>query len=57
MATINGHTVPDEDVDLFLNGETGEPISDEEWDEQKRRLADTSEERNWDELDENGDIA
>lgn len=35
---VNGHQVPAEMVDMFLSGKTGEPISDTEWDEQKRRL-------------------
>lgn len=38
MATTNGHEVPDELVEYFIDGRTGEPISDEEWDEQRRRL-------------------
>lgn len=35
---INGHKVPTDYVHLFLDGETGEPISDEQWDEQMNRL-------------------
>lgn len=35
---INGHMVDAEIVDLFLDGKTGQPISDEEWDVQKGRL-------------------
>lgn len=41
MATveINGHQVPEHKADLFIDGETGEPITDAEYDEQKARLA------------------
>lgn len=35
---INGHKVPAEYVDLFIDGRTGEPIPDDQWDEQMRRI-------------------
>jgi len=35
---LNGHEIPDEYADLFFDGRTGEPISDEAWDEQIRRI-------------------
>ena len=35
---INGHRVPAEYVDLFIDGRTGEPIPDDQWDEQMRRI-------------------
>lgn len=35
---LNGHQVPADQVDLFLDGQTGQPITDEQWDEQKARL-------------------
>lgn len=36
---INGHRVPAAQADLFIDGKTGQPIPDAEWDEQMRRLA------------------
>lgn len=36
---LNGHQVPADRVDLFRDGRTGQPITDAQWDEQKRRLA------------------
>ena len=36
--SVNGHSVPADEADLFFDGETGEPISDTEWDESKARL-------------------
>lgn len=36
--TLNGHKVPVEYVDLFLDGRTGEPVPDDQWDEQMRRI-------------------
>jgi len=38
FVVINGHKVPAEYVDLFINGRTGKPITDEQWDEQLRRI-------------------
>lgn len=38
FVVINGHKVPVEYVDLFISGRTGEPITDEQWDEQLRRI-------------------
>lgn len=35
---INGHKVDPAYVDLFIDGRTGQPISDDEWDEQMRRI-------------------
>lgn len=35
---INGHEVPAEFADLFIDGRTGEPIPDDQWDEQMRRI-------------------
>lgn len=37
---LNGHTIDTNETPLarFLDGESGQPISDEEWDEQKLRL-------------------
>lgn len=53
---INGHQVEEGFAELLLDGETGEPISDEEYDEQKRRIEETPDEPNWEPLDENGDV-
>lgn len=38
FVVINGHKVPIEYVDLFIDGRTGEPIPDDQWDEQMRRI-------------------
>jgi hypothetical protein len=35
---IDGHRVPAHLADMFYDGRTGERITDEEWDEQRRRL-------------------
>ena len=32
------HTVQADQADLFRNGHDGGPLTDQEWDEQKRRL-------------------
>lgn len=37
---INGHQVDAHQVDLFLSGRTGQPISDEAWDRAKRARSD-----------------
>lgn len=51
MATINGHEIDEHIVDKFLDGETGEPISDEAWDESKLRELETDpDEINWEPL-------
>lgn len=36
---VNGHKVDAAKADYFFDGKTGEPITDEQWDEAKRRLA------------------
>lgn len=35
---VNGHKVPADYADLFIDGRTGLPIPDEHWDEQMRRI-------------------
>lgn len=35
---FNGHLIDPDQVDRFVDGLTGEPITDEAWDEQQRRL-------------------
>jgi hypothetical protein len=35
---IDGHTVDPATADLFYDGDTGERVSDEEWDETQRRI-------------------
>lgn len=41
IVDFHGHKINTEEIPLsrFINQETGEPITDEEWDEQQRRLA------------------
>jgi len=35
---VNGYRIPAHEADLFHDGETGEPITDAEWDKSKARL-------------------
>lgn len=35
---VNGHNADPAAADQFFDGRTGEPITDEAWDESKRRL-------------------
>lgn len=37
---VNGHQVDAHQVDLFLSGRTGKPITDEQWDRAKRARTD-----------------
>lgn len=39
LVDLNGHKVPAARVDEFLHGSTGKPLTDAEWDESKRRVA------------------
>lgn len=38
FVVIDGHKVDPHRVDQFFNGDTGERVTDEEWDESQRRL-------------------
>lgn len=35
--SVNGHDVPAAEADRFFNGRDGSPLTDEQWDEDKRR--------------------
>lgn len=38
LVPFNGHMVDPARLDEFVSGRTGQPITDAEWDETKRRL-------------------
>lgn len=38
---IDGHNVPVDKADLFFDGETGKRLTDDEWDEQQKRIRET----------------
>ncbi|WP_162819231.1 hypothetical protein [Leifsonia aquatica] len=40
VVEVNGHRVPADQIDLFLSGRTGHPISDDQWDRAKRARTD-----------------
>lgn len=35
---LDGHQVDAHSIDMFFDGDTGRRVTDEEWDESKRRL-------------------
>lgn len=37
-AVLAEHAIDPHEVDMFFDGRTGMPLTDEQWDEQKRRL-------------------
>lgn len=40
---LNGHMVDPHTIDQFIDGHTGLPITDEQWDESQRRLREAEE--------------